>query len=52
MHTIMQTADVRERLAAVGLEVNYLGADDFARHLKDQQTRFADIVKKGNIKVD
>lgn len=52
MNTIMQTADVRERLAAVGLEVNYLGADDFARHLKDQQARFADIVKKGNIKVE
>ena len=52
LHTIMQSTEVRERLTGVGLEINYLGADDFAKYLKEQQTRFADIIKRGSIKVD
>ena len=52
MQTIMASADVRERLTGVGLEVDYAGADEFARYLKDQHTRFADIVKKAGIKID
>ena len=52
MHTIMQSPDVRERLTGVGLELNYLGADDFAKYLKEQQGRFADIIKRGSIKVE
>lgn len=36
----------------MGLEINYLGADDFAKYLKEQQTRFADIIKRGSIKVE
>jgi tripartite-type tricarboxylate transporter receptor subunit TctC len=52
METAMQTSDMRERLSNVGLEVDYRRADEFARDLKDQRTRFADIIQKGNIKLD
>lgn len=52
MQTVMQAPEVRERLTGIGLEVNYLAADDFARYLKEQQARFADIIKKGGIKLD
>ena len=52
MATVMQAPDVRERLTGVGLEIDYLPADEFAKYLKEQQARFAEVVKKGNIKVD
>ncbi len=52
MKTIMQSQEVRDKLNLVGLEVNYLGPEDSARYLKEQQTRFAEIIKKGNIKVE
>ena len=52
MHTVMQSAEVRERLTGVGLEVDYGGADEFAPYLKEQQARFAEIIKRGNIKVE
>lgn len=52
VETVMQSAEVRERLASVGLEVSYRRTDDFARYLKEQQARFIEIIKKGNIKID
>ena len=52
MATVMQAPDVRERLAGIGLEVDYAPADEFSRYLKEQQTRFADIIKTGNIKLE
>ena len=52
MHTVMQSAEVRERLTGVGLEVDYGGADEFAPYLKEQHARFAEIIKRGNIKVE
>ena len=52
MATVMQASDVRERLTAVGLEVDYAPTDEFSRYLKEQRTRFADIIKTGNIKVE
>jgi len=48
----MQSADVRERIAGIGVEVDYRRSHDFARYLKEQQARFSDIIKKGNIKLD
>ena len=48
----MQSAEVRERIAGIGVEVDYRRSDDFAHYLKEQQARFADIIKKGNIKLD
>ena len=52
METMMQSADMRERLNNVGLEVDYRRSDDFARDLKDQRARFADIIRRGNIKLE
>ena len=52
MHTVMQSAEVRERITGVGLEVDYGGADEFAPYLKEQQARFAEIIKRGGIKVE
>jgi len=52
METMMQSTDMRERLNNVGLEVDYRRSDDFARDLKEQRARFADIIRKGNIKLE
>lgn len=50
--TIMQSPEVRERLGNLGFEVDYRPPEEFARDLKYQQTRFAEIIKKGNIKIE
>ena len=52
MNTVMQAADVRERLVSVGLDVDYAGAEDFARDLRDQKARFAETIKRAGIKID
>ena len=52
METVMQTAEMRERLATLGLEIDYRRAEDFAPYLKEQQARFAGIIKQGGIKID
>ena len=52
VETAMQSAEVRERIAGVGLEVTYRRTEEFTRYLKEQQARFADIIKKGNIKIE
>jgi len=52
VETAMQSAEVRERIASVSLEVEYRRTDEFARYLKEQQARFVDIIKKGNIKIE
>ena len=50
--TAMQTAEVRERINGIGVEAIYRPTADFTRYLKQQQDRFADIIKRGNIKVE
>ncbi len=52
VETAMQSGEVRERIAGVGLEVDYRRTEEFTRYLKEQQARFADIIKKGNIKLE
>lgn len=52
VETAMQSGDVRERIASVGLEVEYRRTEEFTRYLKEQQARFADIIKRGNIKLE
>ena len=52
VETAMQSADVRERIAGVSLEVEYRRTEEFTRYLKEQQARFADIIKKANIKIE
>ena len=51
-NTAMQSPEVLERLASVGVEVDYRRPEDFTRYLKDQHARYIDIIKKGNIKVE
>ena len=52
METAMQSAEVRERLFNVGVEVDYRRTEEFTRYLKDQTARYADIIKAGNIKIE
>lgn len=52
MDSAMHASDMRERLSSVGLEVDYRRADEFATDLKAQRARFADIIQKGNIRLD
>lgn len=48
----LQTAEVRERLAGIGLEIISKGPDEFAAYLKGESARFAAIIKNGNIKLE
>jgi tripartite-type tricarboxylate transporter receptor subunit TctC len=48
----LQAADTRERLAAIGLEIDSRGPEAFAGYLKGERARFASIIKNGNIKID
>ncbi|HUN69563.1 MAG TPA: tripartite tricarboxylate transporter substrate binding protein [Burkholderiales bacterium] len=48
----LQTPEVRERLAGIGLEIIVKGPDEFAAYLKGESTRFAAIIRNGNIKLD
>ena len=50
--TAMQSADTRERINAAGLEVDYRPTGQFGAYLNDQRTRFAEIIKKNNIRID
>ena len=50
--TAMQSAEVREKLFTVGVEVDYRRPDEFTRYLKEQTGRYVDIIKKGNIKIE
>jgi tripartite-type tricarboxylate transporter receptor subunit TctC len=52
IETGMQSSDLRERLSGVGLEVDYRRAEEFALDLKEQRSRFADIIRKNNIRLD
>jgi len=52
LDTTMQTADARERINAAGLEVDYRRSDDFRRYLLEQHTRFSEIIKKNNIRIE
>jgi tripartite-type tricarboxylate transporter receptor subunit TctC len=50
--TAMQAPDTRERLNAAGLEVDYRPTSEFGGYLKDQRARFAEIIRKNNIRLD
>ena len=52
VETAMQAPEVRERIAGVGVEVDYRRTEEFTRYLKEQQARFAEIIRKGAIKVE
>ena len=49
---VLQTQDARDKLAGVGLDVNYHRADEMAAYLKKQSAQVADIIRKANIKIE
>lgn len=48
----LQTAEVRERMATIGIEIIPQRPEDFPAYLKNESARFAAIIKNGNIKLD
>ena len=50
--TLMRSADAREKLASLYVDVDYMGAEAFARDLNTQRARFSEIIKKGNIRIE
>jgi tripartite-type tricarboxylate transporter receptor subunit TctC len=48
----MQGQDTRERIEAAGLEVDYRRTEVFAPYLQEQRARFAEIIKKNNIRIE
>lgn len=49
---VLQTQDARDKLASVGLDVNYHRAEEMAAYLKKQSAQVADIIKRANIKIE
>ncbi len=49
---VLQSADAREKMGSVGLDVNYHRADDMGAYLKKQSAQVADIIKQANIKIE
>ena len=49
---VLQTADAREKMGSVGLDVNYYRADEMGAYLKKQSAQVADIIKQANIKIE
>jgi tripartite-type tricarboxylate transporter receptor subunit TctC len=48
----MKSPETRERIEAAGLEVDYRRTEVFAPYLQEQRVRFAEIIKKNNIRID
>jgi tripartite-type tricarboxylate transporter receptor subunit TctC len=48
----MQSPETRERIEAVGLEVDYRRTEVFGPFLQEQRARFAEIIKKNNIRIE
>ena len=48
----MRSPDTGEKLAAAGLEVDYRNAAGMSDHLKVLRERYADIIKKNNIRIE
>ncbi len=50
--TAIKSPDVLEKLFSIGVEVDYRNPADYARYLKEQQVRYSEIIKRGNIKIE
>lgn len=48
----LQAPEVRERLAAIGLEPDPRGVDNFAAYLKEQKEGFKRVIERANIKIE
>jgi len=52
MHRILQAADMKDRLASLGLDPAPSSPDEMAGFLAREQERFAQIIKAANIKIE
>jgi tripartite-type tricarboxylate transporter receptor subunit TctC len=50
--TLMRSTEAQEKLAALYVDVDYLGPEAFARDLKLQKAQFSEIIRKGNIRIE
>ena len=48
----MKAPDTGEKLAASGLELDYRAPAEFSRYLADQRSRFGEIIRKNNIRIE
>ena len=48
----MKGNDAKDRLIAAGVEVDYRRNEEFAEYLKLQKARYADVIRKGNIRIE
>ncbi len=49
---VLQAPDARDKLASVGLDVNYHRADEMTAYLKKQSGQVREIIKNANIKIE
>lgn len=52
VNTALQSQDVRDKMMAVGVEVEYRRTDEMGSYLKMQSARFAAIIKNNGIRVE
>ena len=52
LKTVLQDSWVRERLAAVGVQIVASTPEELGAHVKSEMTRWADVVKRYNIKAE
>jgi tripartite-type tricarboxylate transporter receptor subunit TctC len=49
---VLQAQETRDKMMAVGIEVEYKRIDEMGAYLKAQSARFTEIIKKNGIKVE
>jgi tripartite-type tricarboxylate transporter receptor subunit TctC len=49
---VLQSQGIRDKIMAVGVEVEYRRIDEMGSYLKMQSARFSDIIKKNGIRID
>ena len=52
VETAMQSQEVKDRLFSVGVDLDYRRPEPFTRYLKEQQTPYKEIIKRGNIRIE
>jgi tripartite-type tricarboxylate transporter receptor subunit TctC len=52
LRKILSAPDIRERLAKMGSAAVHGSPEDFARFIRAEVPRWADVVKKSNARVD
>jgi tripartite-type tricarboxylate transporter receptor subunit TctC len=52
VETAMHSQEVKDRLFSVGVDLDYRRPEPFTRYLKEQQTRYQEIIKRGNIRIE